>query len=133
MVMAALLILLMIGLLATSGLSGVSQDSAGLSKKNPKLSGLLVRVEINDASIRQRKAMVIAFPEHSAPPQQAGAARVRKYRSLSLLLFVGIATLLASPAANRNLSAMASAIRNWNSETQKTMFVELSEMRVRGS
>jgi len=102
-------------------------------KEKPKVIGLLVRVEINDVSMRQRKAKVIAFPGHSAPPQPAGAARVRKYRSLSLLFFVGIATLLASPAPNRNSSALASAIPNWNSEIQKTMFVELSEMRVRGS
>jgi len=102
-------------------------------KEKPKVIGLLVRVEINDASMRQRKAMVIAFPGHSAPPQPAGAARVRKYRSLSGLLFAGIATVLAFPAPNRNLSALASAIPNWNSEIQKTMFVELSEMRVRGS
>ena len=37
------------------------------------------------------------------------------------------------PATNGNLSAMSSATPNWNSEIQKTMFVELSEMRVRGS
>ena len=129
----ALFILYIIGFLATAALIWCLTGFSRALKEKPKVIGLLVRVEINDASMGQSKAMVIAFPGHSAPPQQAGAARVQKYRSLSLLLFVGIATLLASPAANRNLSAMSSATPNWNSEIQKTMFVELSEMRVRGS
>jgi hypothetical protein len=129
----ALFILSIVGLLATAALIWCLMGFSRALKEKPKLVGLLIRMEINDASMRQRKAMVIAFPEHSAPPQQAGAARVRKYRSLSLLIVVWITILLASASADRNLSAMASPTPNWNSETQKTMFVELSEMRVRGS
>jgi hypothetical protein len=129
----ALFILSIIGFLATAVLLWCLAGFSWALKEKPKLIGLLVRVEINDASMKQRKAVVITFPGHSAQPEPAGAARFRKYRSLSLLLIVGIATLLAFPAANRNLSAMSSAILKWNSEIQKTIFVELSEMRVRGS
>jgi hypothetical protein len=68
--MAALLIL-MIGLLATSGFSGVSQDSARLSKKNPKLSGLLVRVADNNTNVTQRRNhLVIPFPEPLSLPHR---------------------------------------------------------------
>ena len=129
----ALFILSIFGLVAAAALIWCLMGFSRALKEKPKVIGLFIRVEINDATMRQRKGMVIAFPEHSAPPQQARAARVRNYRFLSLLLFVGIATLLASSATNCNVLAMSSATPNWNSEIQKKMFVELSEMRVRGS
>ena len=129
----ALFILSIIGLLAIAALICSLMGFSRALKEKPKVIGLLVRVEINDASMRQRKAMVIAFPGHSAQPQQAGAARVRKYRSVGLLIVVWIAILLGSPAANRNIAAMASPTPNWNSGTQKAMFVERSDMGVRGS
>ncbi len=131
--MTALLGFLIIGLLAVAGLLWCLAGFSRALKEKPKIIGLLVRAGINPASMKQRKAVVIAFPGRSAPTQQASAARVRKYRSVNLLVVVWIAILLSSPAANRNLSAMASPSPNWNLEIQKTMFVELSEMGVRGS
>ena len=96
--------------------------------------GLLVRVGINTASMKQRKAVVIAFPGRSAPTQQASAARVRKVpfrkpahccldRDFALLPQRRIAIYQRWHHQHPN----------WNLEIQKTMFVELSEMRVRGS
>jgi hypothetical protein len=127
----ALFILSIVGLLATAALLWCLAGFSRALKEKRKIIGLLMRVEMNDASMRQRKAMAIAFPGHL--PQQTGTARVRKYRSLGLLIVVWMAILLASPAAKGNLSAMASPKPNWNLEIQKTMFTELSEMRVRSS
>lgn len=131
--MTALLVVLIIGLLAVAGLLWCLAGFSRALKEKPRVIGLLGRAGINDASMRQRKAMVIVFPGRSALTRQVSAARVRKYRSIHLFIVVWIAILLASPAANRNLSAMAPPTPNWNSEIQKTMFVGLSEMGVRGS
>jgi hypothetical protein len=127
----ALFILSIVGLLATAALIWCLTGFSRALKEKPKVIGLLLRVEINDAHMGQHKAMVIAFPGHL--PQQTGTARVRKYRSVSLLIVVWIAILLASPAAKRNLLTMASPTPTWNSETQQAVFVELSETRVHGS
>ena len=123
--MTALLGFLIIGLLAVAGPLWCLAEFSRALKETPKIIGFLVRAGINPASMKQRKAVVIAFPWRSAPTQQASAARIRKYRSVNLLIVVWITILLASPAANRNLPAMASPTENWNLEIQKMMFVEL--------
>jgi hypothetical protein len=130
----ALFILSIVGLLATAALLWCLAGFSRALREKPRLAGWLIQVENNNMSTkRQREQKTIAFPNRLSLDQQASAARFRKYGSLNLLILAGLTMLLASPAANCNLSAMASATPNWNSEIQKTMFGELSEMRVRGS
>jgi hypothetical protein len=69
----ALFILSIVGLLATAALIWCLTGFSRALKEKPKVIGLLLRVEINDAHMGQHKAMVIAFPGHL--PQQTGTAR----------------------------------------------------------
>jgi hypothetical protein len=127
----ALFILSIVGLLATAALLWCLAGFSRALKEKPKLVGLLIRVENNETSLgRQRKQAIIAFPDRLPVAQQASFARFRKFGSGNLLILAGLAMLLASSTGSPNLSRMTSAIFHSNSETQKAVFVELSEMRV---
>ena len=127
----ALFILSIIGLLATAALLWCLAGFSRALKEKPRIIGLLIRVENNDTNTtRQRKQMIIALPDRLPVAHQGSAARFRKYGSLNLVILAGLATLSASSTASPNLSWVTSAISHSNSEIQKTVFVELSEMRV---
>jgi hypothetical protein len=128
----ALFILSIVGLLATAALLWCLAGFTRALKQKPKILGLLLRVENNDTSTtRQRKQTIVAFSDRLPVAQQASVARFRKFGSLNLLILAGLATtLLASSTASPNLSGLTSAIFHSNSGIQKTVFVELSEMRV---
>ena len=126
----ALFILSIVGLLATAALLWCLAGFSRALKEKPRIVGLLIQVENNDTSTtRQRKQMVIAFPDRPPVAQQASVARFRKFGSLNLLILAGLATLSASSTASPNLSGVTSAIFHSNIEIQKTVFVELSKMR----
>lgn len=127
----ALLILSIVGLVATAALLWCLAGFTRALKEKPKLVGLLIRVENKETSSRrQRKPMIIAFPDRLPVAQQSSVAQFRKFGSLNLVILAGLATLLACSKANPNLSRMTSAMFHSNSEIQKTVFVELSEVRV---
>jgi hypothetical protein len=127
----ALFILSIVSLLATAALLWCFAGFSRALKEKPRLVGLLIRMENNDMSTtRRREQRIIPFPDRGSLPQEARAARFQKYSSLNLLILGGVAMLLASPGARANLSGMTSVISRWNSEIQKTVFVEHSKMRV---
>jgi hypothetical protein len=127
----ALFILSIVGLLAPAALLWCLAGFTRALKEKPKIIGLLIRVENNDTSTtRRREQRTIPFPDRGSLPQQARAARFQKYSALNLLILGGVAMLLTSPGARANLSGMTSLIFHWNSEIQKTVFVEHSKMRV---
>jgi hypothetical protein len=100
------LIVLIIGLLAVTALLWCLAGFSRALKEKPKVIGWLVRAGINPASMKQRKAVVIAFPECSAPTQQVGAARVRNRSSVNLLMLAGSATLLSLSAGFHFISTI---------------------------